>query len=181
MGRLVWLHGLGWLLIATACAAGMAPGQGAAGAKRVELSAAPACSSQSRAGIGAAMELRLERASNLLEYENTWRAEHPDTPTGSVSGAEVRMRIQANKAQLQACYEAAWQDLPDDGGRVVVRFVIEPDGQVATVHVAANELGVPQVGCCVAKRIAQWSFTGLTQGGFVVVEYPFVVRVAKSH
>jgi hypothetical protein len=162
------------VLSAAACAATKAP-RTAAGP-----SARQGCSSFAQPDVSAATTQRLERAANLIEYEGIWRAEHPGTATGTIGGSEVRAQIRANAAQIRDCYEAALDHLPGGGGRVAVRFVIDSSGRVPTVSITSNELRAPDVGCCVAERVGRWSFPSPTNGGFVVVEYPFVVHVSKG-
>jgi TonB family protein len=138
------------------------------------------CSSYAERGISAATVHSLEGASNALEYENIWRASHPGTPIGSIPGAGVRATIHAHGADIQACYEAALPSSTETGGRVVVRFVIDPSGHVTSASIGASELKAPELGCCVVKRVAQWTFPKPEGAGFVVVEYPFVVHLSKS-
>lgn len=122
---------------------------------------------------------RLARASNVLEYERIWQSEHPGSAPGTISGTEVRARIRANTAGIQECYESALDRLPAGEGRVVVRFVVVTSGGVPAVNVTSNDFQVPAVGCCVAKRVSEWHFPSPTNGDFIVVEYPFVVRTMK--
>lgn len=81
-------------------------------------------------------------------------------------------------------YEDLWRSSHPDastesGGRVVVRFVIDRRGGVPSVSLGASELHAPQLGCCVVKRVAQWTFPRPRDASFVVVEYPFVVHLAR--
>jgi len=144
------------------------------------MPAADSCSSYTQAGVSAATARSLEGASNVIEYENIWRASQPETPTGSVSGSAVRATIRANATDIQACYEAALQNSSETGGRVVVRFVIDPSGHVPSASIGSSELKSAELGCCVVKRVAQWTFAKPETAGFVVVEYPFVVHISRS-
>ena len=138
------------------------------------------CSSVAQPDVSAATAQRLEHASNLLEYENAWRVAHPKVASGTVSGNAVRALIRSNAEQIRGCYESAIARLRPGGGRVVVRFVIGSDGRVPAVNITSSDPGAPEVGCCVAKRVSRWTFPSPTHGGFVVVEYPFVVQTSKS-
>jgi len=164
----------GLAALCAACAARPAP------STRSSPPPPDSCSSYTQAGISATTARSLEGASNALEYENIWRASQPDTPTGSVSGSAVRATIRANTTEIQACYEAALLNSNETGGRVVVRFVIDPDGHVPNASIGSSEVQAPELGCCVVKRVAQWTFPKPESAGFVVVEYPFVVRLSKS-
>lgn len=166
----VWV----WVLVScTACAARPAPAT-------VGGPPPDTCSSYAQPDVSASTARDLERASNTLEYENTWRASQPATPTGSVSGELVRATIRANATDVQGCYQAALRNSSESGGRVVVRFVIDPSGHVPSASIASSEVQAPELGCCVVKRVAEWTFPKPENAGFVVVEYPFVVHISKS-
>jgi TonB family protein len=161
---------LSLLVIAcAACASEPAPGTRTAEATRQR------CASIATPEVSAATIERMAHASNVIEYENVWKADHPGATSGSISGSQVRALIHSKLAEVQACYAAAQRDARDGGGRVVVRFVIDDAGRVATAHVGANSFGAPEVGCCLVNRVANWRFPQ-PSAGFVVVEYPFVVR-----
>jgi TonB family protein len=124
---------------------------------------------------------RLAGASNVLEYENIWKHTHPGSSTGSISGSAVRSLIHSKIPQLQACYELALDHTREASGRVVVRFIVGPRGQVANANISSNSFGRQDIGCCVLARVAEWTFPAPTGDGFVAVEYPFVVRISHGH
>jgi hypothetical protein len=97
-----------------------------------------------------------------------------------VSRSDISSFIRAKTPQIQDCYESALNNLPDGHGRVVTRFVIDATGNVPNVGITSNDFNDAHVGCCLAKRIAQWVFPVPTNGDFVVVEYPFVVRISHG-
>jgi outer membrane biosynthesis protein TonB len=167
-----WVFGLSALC--AACAARSMP------SPKSSTPAADTCTSYTQPGISAETAQRLRSASNALEYENIWRASQPGTTTGSVSGSAVRMTIRANTPEIQACYEAALLNSNETGGRVVVRFVIDSNGHVPSASIGSSELRAPELGCCVVKRVVQWTFPKPESAGFVVVEYPFTVHIAKT-
>lgn len=167
-----WIHGLALLLCA--CAARPAP-------RPEGSSAVDTCSSFTQPGVSAATKQDLERATNSLEYENIWRAAHPGAATGTVNGAAVQATIRAHASEIQRCYEAALMNSRESGGRVVVRFLIDEGGRVPSVSIGSSEVHTPELGCCVVKRVAEWTFPAPENAGFVVVEYPFVVHLAKSN
>jgi len=162
-------------MFGAACASQSAP-DAQEGARRPR---GDTCSSAVAPDVSAAISARLARTSNVLEYENAWKNEHPGTASGSISGSEVRARIRANLGQIQGCYESALQRGGEGGGRVVVRFVIGASGEVAAAHIG-DSFGDPEVACCVVKRVANWRFPKPSAGEFVAVEYPFVVRLSRA-
>ena len=117
-------------------------------------------------------------ATNVLEYEAAWKQVHPTAALGGLGAAEIRSVVRAHTAELRGCYEQALAQVEQAEVRVVVRFVIDPAGQVATAHLAPSELGMAGVGCCVVQRVAAWRFPQPREGGYAVVEYPFTVRLS---
>jgi TonB family protein len=137
------------------------------------------CVSAAAPSVGAAVLQRLGGATNVLEYQDIWKAEHAGAMSGNIGASEVRARVHAKLPEIQACYESALSRSADGAGRVVVRFVIDASGRVAAANIAADSFGSQEVSCCVVRRVAQWSFAPVT-GDFVVVEYPFAVRMAHG-
>jgi TonB family protein len=165
-------------LVTLCCAACAGPATPSAKSPQREP-AARSCSSFVGAGVSAASAERLEHASNLIEYENIWKTDHPGATSSEITAGAVRSLIHTKLSEVQACYEAA-RGRAQGSGRVVVRFVIDSEGQVATAQIAANSFDVPEVSCCLVEHIARWEFPRPSANGFVVVEYPFVVRFAAS-
>jgi hypothetical protein len=119
----------------------------------------------------------LASAANIFEYEAAWRRVYPAAALGGIGAAEVRRVVHAHTADLSGCYEPALAKVDQAAGRVVVRFVIDPQGGVPAAHLAKDELGVEGVGCCLVQRVAAWKFPA-PEGGYAVVEYPFTVRLS---
>jgi TonB family protein len=170
MNRLAALSGL-LVVICAACAAQSAPVATGDTSKRPGES----CPSFD---VSADASTRLAGATNVLEYENIWKQTRPGSSTGTISGSAVRSLIHSKLSQLQACYELALDGTGEASGRVVVRFIVDPSGQVAHANISSNSFGRPDIGCCVLARVAAWAFPAPTGDGFVAVEYPFVVRVS---
>ena len=139
------------------------------------------CSKLSAAEVSSGLADKLAAAADVLSFEAAWKSEHQTSVSGTISRAEVTRVIRAQGADIRGCYQAAMAKLPDDSrGKVVVRFVIDAKGSVPAATIAADELGVPEVSCCLAERVSHWAFTPPSSGDFVVVEYPFSVAVSKS-
>lgn len=120
----------------------------------------------------------LAAATNVLEYEAAWKQVHPAAALGGLGAAEIRRVVHEHTDELRTCYEQALSQVDQAQVRVVVRFVIDPAGRVATAHLAPSELGMAGVGCCVVQRVAAWRFPQPREGGYAVVEYPFTVRLS---
>jgi hypothetical protein len=163
------------VLLASACAGQAAPTSNASSRGNDD-----ACTHLEQPDISAETAERLVRASNVVEYENIWRDDHPGATLGSVNSSAISALIRSKTADVQGCYESALDKLPGGRGRVVTRFVIDFSGKVRNVSITSNDFQVPAVGCCLANHIAQWAFPVPTNGEFVVVEYPFVVHVSNG-
>ncbi|HKU38585.1 MAG TPA: AgmX/PglI C-terminal domain-containing protein [Polyangiales bacterium] len=123
---------------------------------------------------------RLSRAANVMEYENVWRDAHPQATLGTLRRDELRALVRERTPELQRCYEAALDRLPGGRGHVAVRFVIDASGKVPSVHVGSSDFDSPEVACCLANHIAGWTLPAPQGGDFVVVEYPFNVRISHG-
>lgn len=167
-----------WLRLVAVLVLGSCAGQ-AQGARDARGASSETCASVVHAGIALHTVQQLERASNALEFESVWQAERPSVAKGTIDHAQLRARIRAKTPEIHACYQAALDRLLAAQGQVVVRFIVDAEGRVPAVSISANDFGEPSVGCCVAKQVAGWSLPPPVGGGFVVVEYPFIVRISK--
>jgi hypothetical protein len=139
------------------------------------------CSSVTQPSVPANTAERLGRATNIVEYESVWKAANPSAAVGTIDRAAVASAIRAKTREISDCYAALMNKVDNGRGRIVVRFVIGAIGDVPNLNVSSNDFGDPEVGCCIAKRVAQWSFPAPQAGDFVVVEYPFTVRISHSN
>jgi TonB family protein len=64
-------------------------------------------------------------------------------------------------------------------GRVMVRFVVAPNGTVGAAIVQDSTLGDNDVEHCITDTVKTWTFPKPTGGGLVVVSYPFVLKQAE--
>lgn len=81
--------------------------------------------------------------------------------------------INRNMGQIRFCYEQGLQMDPALAGRVGVKFVIGPNGQVKIADVENTTLNSKQIEDCVLLRLRSWKFP-LPDGGVEVkVSYPF--------
>lgn len=159
--------------LALACAARQTGAEG----PRLESGS---CSKLSAAEVSPALGAKLGAASDVLSFESAWRSEHQGAVAGTISRAEVMRVVRGQNADIKRCYDAALAKLRGSHkGKVVVRFIIDAQGRVPAATIAADELGVPDVACCLAERVTQWTFGPPDSGDFVVVEYPFSVSVSK--
>lgn len=94
---------------------------------------------------------------------------------GSLDKEIIRRVIKRNREQFKYCYEMELQKDPSLSGRVVVKFIIDTTGAVASSNPVG--VGVSQtVDLCIANKIKQLSFPMPEGGGIVEVSYPFIFQ-----
>ncbi len=95
---------------------------------------------------------------------------------GRLSKAAIAKVVQSNKGAIRYCYESKLTRYPTLQGKVVVDFIIEPDGSVRTVKIGQNKLRPRAAGravaSCLIRFIKRWTFPS-PEGGKVRVIYPF--------
>lgn len=95
----------------------------------------------------------------------------------NVPPQQLRTVIDAHVDEVRACYARAQPADPPPRGRVVVRFDILGDGQVAHAGVQETSLHDPAVERCLAERLRSWHFPALDNpDARVIVSYPFVLE-----
>jgi hypothetical protein len=95
--------------------------------------------------------------------------------TGSLRKETIRRVIGQHINEVRFCYTQALIGKPDLQGRVVVQFVISPQGTVMTAIVRDSDLGDFKVASCVADVVKRAVFPQPEGGGLVQVSYPFVL------
>ena len=86
----------------------------------------------------------------------------------------IRRIVAAHINEVRGCYNQALARDPAAHGRVVVQFVIAPDGSVSTAVVADSTVDDAVMSVCVAKAVRTWKFPVPVDGGNTMVRYPFV-------
>ncbi|MGC4115857.1 MAG: AgmX/PglI C-terminal domain-containing protein [Myxococcales bacterium] len=95
---------------------------------------------------------------------------------GSLDKELIRQVIKRNIGQIRYCYETELQTKPNLSGKVPVRFVIAPNGDVQTARVADGAtLNDGNLSECILVRLRSWKFPSPKGGGSVIVTYPFVL------
>jgi hypothetical protein len=92
---------------------------------------------------------------------------------GDLSKEAIQATIESRMGEVHACADAARVVWPDLAGRTSARFIIAPDGRVATVRTAASTVDKPALECCINTAVRRWRFEPPCFG-VVVVNYPFV-------
>lgn len=106
------------------------------------------------------------------------------TEGGGFSGAisegltkdEVGRVIHQHSSEIRECYESALASTPSLKGRILVDFVIGPNGMVRTASLSENQTGSQALPGCVVGRLKSWKFPNPRNGVNVSVSYPFTFR-----
>ena len=83
----------------------------------------------------------------------------------------IQTAVRWNLGRFRACYQEGLLKYPGLEGRVAVRFVVAPSGQVVEPLVAASDVPEP-VSWCILSAFRQLRFPA-TDGGAIQVIYPF--------
>jgi Ca-activated chloride channel family protein len=93
---------------------------------------------------------------------------------GALDRSLIDAVIQRHMNQVRYCYQRELTRNPALGGKVVMKFVIGPDGTVSTAEVKTSTLGNAAVESCLVGRFLRMQFPTPSGSGNVVVSYPFV-------
>ncbi|MGH7491603.1 MAG: TonB family protein [bacterium] len=104
-------------------------------------------------GVARTGELVIRNEEPLIE------AEEGGTGSGR-SQDEVAAIVARHTAAIQSCYQSELRRNPNLQGKLVVRFVISPQGMVESVTVVSSTLNNDSVERCVVNRIRRWDDFG---------------------
>ncbi len=104
-------------------------------------------------GVSRTGELVIRNEEPLIE------AEEGGTGSGR-SQDEVAAIVARHTGAIQSCYQSELRRSPNLQGKLVVRFVIAPQGMVESVTVVSSTLNNESVEKCVVNRIRRWDDFG---------------------
>lgn len=93
---------------------------------------------------------------------------------GALDRSLIDEVIRRNMAQIRYCYQRELTKSPALEGKLVVKFVIAPDGTVSSATTKTSTLNNPAVEQCVNGRFMKMQFPEPKGGGVVIVSYPLV-------
>ena len=94
---------------------------------------------------------------------------------GSLDKEIIRRIVRAHINEVRHCYNQALARDPYAKGRVVIQFVVSPQGKVRAASVREDTLADKSVGTCISAAVLRWTFPKPT-GSDVIVSYPFVLE-----
>jgi TonB family protein len=115
-----------------------------------------------------AMSSQTFRTDTGLEAEVSGAAEEP-----SRSFQAIAATVKQYQSGIKYVYNRELLSNPNLGGKMLVAFVIQPDGSVDSVEVRQSTLNWPALDEAVRKRMQHWKFPR-SPGGPVRVVFPFV-------
>lgn len=89
---------------------------------------------------------------------------------GGLDKPAVREVVRANIDDVRHCYNAELRDDETLAGRVVISFVVNPDGTTSKIHVSESTMP-KRFDACMVEHVATWSFPKADAATSVV--YPF--------
>ena len=92
---------------------------------------------------------------------------------GQLDQALIAAVVNKHIHEIRHCYEKQLLQDSSLAGKLVVEWVISPDGRVTAVKTKYSSLRGGAVSGCVSSRIRTWQFPK-PKGGHVVVNYPFM-------
>ncbi len=98
---------------------------------------------------------------------------------GSLDKSVIDRVLKQHINQIRYCYEKGLQRDPNLAGKVVVRFVVDRNGTVASVTIKSSTLGDDKVEECILRAMEALVFPQPKGGGVVIVNYPFVFQSAS--
>jgi hypothetical protein len=105
------------------------------------------------------------------------RDDEPRVGSGSLARESIAAAIRADLKGLRGCYEHELTKTPTLEGKIVVKFLIGPDGKVHTADDASDQpFPSAKVTSCVLARVRALSFPKPIGGGEVTVKYPFIFK-----
>jgi len=95
---------------------------------------------------------------------------------GGLDRDQINAVIRRHLGQVTNCYEGGLQSKPNLSGRVAVKFVISPQGNVSIANVAHTSLESQKVESCIVAKLRGWKFPKPKGNVAVNVTYPFMLK-----
>jgi len=80
--------------------------------------------------------------------------------TGSRDRDAVAAVVTRHNSAIQFCYQKEVRRNPNLKGKLVVRFVITPQGSIAGVNIISSTLNNPAIESCIIERLKRWDDFG---------------------
>jgi len=118
------------------------------------------------------------------DNEGKWEGEEKAAAAGKPverTAAETRTTeviqkiVLDHRQPVRDCYDKARKELPDLRGKLVIKFTLDPEGNVkkAELDVAGSDIKAPAVSNCAIDAIKKIKFPPSSRGMDTTVNYPF--------
>ncbi len=112
-------------------------------------------------GLGEGKSKGVARSGNIEFQESEPLIEVEEGSGGGGRSQDAVAEIVArHTAAIQSCYQSEVRRTPELKGKIVVRFVITPQGTVESATIISSTLNNPRVEKCVISRILRWDDFG---------------------
>ena len=101
--------------------------------------------------------------------------------TGVLDKRIIQKVVRQHSGELRACYEKELNKIKGLNGRVVLYWLISPQGAVTKALVKESTIKNKNVENCVANSVKYWRFPAPKGGGIVAIEYPFVFEAGSTN
>jgi TonB family protein len=98
------------------------------------------------------------------------------TVEGGLDPDQVQAVVERNQGQMIYCYEKAMQSQPNLKGRVAVKFIVSPSGNVSVANIAQSSVNSSKIESCILSKLKAWKFPRPKGNVAVNVVYPFAFR-----
>ena len=106
----------------------------------------------------------------------TGSATPPGPAPGTVDATKVRAVVRTHVVEIQTCIERARMDDRDLKGKIVIRIGLSAEGRVTSTAIAGTTVGATatdEMGSCMMKAVASWSFPAPAGHVPATISYPF--------
>jgi len=93
---------------------------------------------------------------------------------------DVVRAVQSHKRALQDCYKQELKVNPAVHGKIVVRFTVDPHGNVVEASIVTSSLDSPDMESCIINRIKNWRNFGQCDPSIGNVTYKQVFNFGES-
>ncbi|MDX9724044.1 MAG: AgmX/PglI C-terminal domain-containing protein, partial [Myxococcota bacterium] len=93
---------------------------------------------------------------------------------GSMDKRIIQKVVNQHRQRLRHCYERELLTHPELSGKIVLKWVIQPTGDVSSVQLLETTMNNQSVENCVTQVVMRFRFPETKGGGLVIVTYPFV-------
>ncbi len=99
--------------------------------------------------------------------------------TSRLSKEEVATVVASHRDEIKSCYQELLKENPNASGKVVLHFVVDPDGKVAEASIKDRTIASEDLGSCVLTRFRNWEFPKAGQPTEVLA-YPIYMGRKKG-